>query len=226
MSGNGSGASISTFLNIFCVSNLLPTHFSRILKILPFFATHYQNRLPTSCSHAIRQYIGRETGDQRTSRAERIITSSCIIPRIKVSNGMQMNGCNNSKSRAKRGKLLPSCSRMITCLLYFSEHTPFASTFCSYLTDFSKIRYDLNELPDSTIQQLFVMLFDAAKHFKNSPTSVRNEICLVIATLLIRWTGVTDIVNVAVQNIGTSETDTMLLNVLSLLPIELQSRRV
>lgn len=55
---------------------------------------------------------------------------------------------------------------------------------------------------------------------------MRNEICLVIATLLIRWTGVTDIVNVAVQNIGTSETDTMLLNVLSLLPIELQSRRV
>ena len=55
---------------------------------------------------------------------------------------------------------------------------------------------------------------------------MRNEICLVIATLLIRWTGVTDIVNVAVKNIGTSETDTMLLNVLSLLPVELQSRRV
>ena len=70
------------------------------------------------------------------------------------------------------------------------------------------------------------MLFDAVKHFKNASTSVRNEICLVIATLLIRWTGVTEIVNVAVQNIGTSETDTMLLNVLSLLPIELQSRRV
>ena len=91
---------------------------------------------------------------------------------------------------------------------------------------FSKIRYDLNELPDSAIQQLFTMLLEAAKQLKNSTTSVRNEICLVIATLLIRWTGVTDIVNVAVQNIGMSETDTMLLNVLSLLPIELQSRRV
>ena len=91
---------------------------------------------------------------------------------------------------------------------------------------FSKIRYDLNELPDSAIQQLFTMLLEAAKQLKNSTTSVRNEICLVIATLLIRWTGVTDIVNVAVQNIGMSDTDTMLLNVLSLLPVELQSRRV
>ena len=78
MSENGSGVSISTLLNIFCVSNHLPTHFSRILKILPFFATHYQNRLPTSCSHAIRQYIGCETGDQRTSRIERIITNEWL----------------------------------------------------------------------------------------------------------------------------------------------------
>lgn len=90
----------------------------------------------------------------------------------------------------------------------------------------SKIRYDLNELPDASIQQLFVMLFEAANSYKNIQTSVRNELCLVLATLLIRWNGVNDIVNVVVQNIGANGNDYMLLNILSMLPIEVNSKRV
>ena len=91
---------------------------------------------------------------------------------------------------------------------------------------YSKIRYDLNELQTEQIQQLFSMLFSVAREYKDSRSTVRNEICLDIASLLLRWNDVHDIVNVAVSNIGATGNDYMLLNVLSMLPVEVSSKRV
>lgn len=90
----------------------------------------------------------------------------------------------------------------------------------------SKIRYDLNELSTEQIQQLLSMLFAIARQYKDSRSTVRNEICLDIASLLLRWNDIHDIVNVTVENIGESENNYMLLNILSMLPVEVSSTRV
>lgn len=89
-----------------------------------------------------------------------------------------------------------------------------------------KIRYDFNELSRDQIQQLFDMLFAIARQYKDNRATVRNEICLDIATLLLRWSDLTNIVTVTVQNIGASGNEYMLLNVLSMLPVEVKSKRV
>ena len=56
--------------------------------------------------------------------------------------------------------------------------------------------------------------------------NIKTEICLDIASLLLRWNDIHDIVNVAVANIGESGNDYMLLNILSMLPVEVSSTRV
>lgn len=109
--------------------------------------------------------------------------------------------------------------------VFFGAHTLCKSLHASWVMC-SKIRYDLNELPTEQIQQLFSMLFSVAREYKDSRSTVRNEICLDIASLLLRWTDIHDIVNVAVSNIGASGNDYMLLNVLSMLPVEVSSKRV
>lgn len=65
-----------------------------------------------------------------------------------------------------------------------------------------------------------------ARNCKDGPISLRNEICLNIATLLLRWVELTDIVALVVQNIGESGNDYMLLNVLGMLPFEVVNKRV
>lgn len=70
------------------------------------------------------------------------------------------------------------------------------------------------------------MLFAIARQYKDNRSTVRNEICLDIASLLLRWSDLTNIVAVTVQNIGASGNEYMLLNVLSMLPIEVKSKRV
>ena len=70
------------------------------------------------------------------------------------------------------------------------------------------------------------MLFAVARQYKDNRSTVRNEICLDIATLLLRWSDLKNIVAVTVQNIGASGNEYMLLNVLSMLPIEVKSKRV
>lgn len=65
-----------------------------------------------------------------------------------------------------------------------------------------------------------------ARNCKDGPISLRNEICLNIATLLLRWVDLTDIVAIVVQNIGESGNDYMLLNVLGMLPFEVINKRV
>lgn len=90
----------------------------------------------------------------------------------------------------------------------------------------SKIRYDFNELSTEQAQQLFSMLFAVAQQYKENRTTLRNEICLDIATLLLRWSDLTNIVGLAVENIGATGNEYMLLNVLSMLPVEVNSKRV
>ena len=70
------------------------------------------------------------------------------------------------------------------------------------------------------------MLFAIARQYKDNRSTVRNEICLDIASLLLRWSDLINIVAVTVQNIGASGNEYMLLNVLSMLPIEVKSKRV
>ena len=71
------------------------------------------------------------------------------------------------------------------------------------------------------------MFFSVVKQCHNdSHAKVRNAICLAIATLLIRWNNIQNIVNIVVENIGTSDPDYLLLNILGLLPVEVKSSRV
>ena len=70
------------------------------------------------------------------------------------------------------------------------------------------------------------MLFAVAQQYKENRTTLRNEICLDIATLLLRWSDLTNIVGLAVENIGATGNEYMLLNVLSMLPVEVNSKRV
>lgn len=109
--------------------------------------------------------------------------------------------------------------------VFFGAHTLCKWAYSAAIMR-SKIRYDLNELSTEQIQQLFSMLFAVARQYKDSRSTVRNEICLDIASLLLRWNGIHDIVNVAVANIGESGNDYMLLNILSMLPVEVSSTRV
>lgn len=95
-----------------------------------------------------------------------------------------------------------------------------AHTLCN------KIRYDFNELSTEQAQQLFSMLFSVAQQYKENRTTLRNEICLDIATLLLRWSDLTNIVGLAVENIGATGNEYMLLNVLSMLPVEVNSKRM
>lgn len=90
----------------------------------------------------------------------------------------------------------------------------------------SKIRYDFNELTEDQINHLFKLLFEVACEYRNNPSTVRNEICLDIVSLLLRWNNINNIVSVVVSEIGASGNDYMLLNILSMLPIEVNSRRV
>lgn len=90
----------------------------------------------------------------------------------------------------------------------------------------SKIRYDFNELSRDSANQLLEMLFAMARQYRENRTTLRNEICLDIATLLLRWSDLTNIVHIAVENIGASGNDYMLLNVLGMLPVEVKSKRV
>lgn len=106
-----------------------------------------------------------------------------------------------------------------------------AHTLCKYICFLgcetcSKIRYDFNELSTEQAQQLFSMLFSVAQQYKENRTTLRNEICLDIATLLLRWSDLTNIVGLAVENIGATGNEYMLLNVLSMLPVEVNSKRV
>ena len=61
---------------------------------------------------------------------------------------------------------------------------------------------------------------------KDCSVAIRNEICLDIATLLLRWIELTDIVQIVVQNIGETGNDYILLNVLGMLPFEVMNRKV
>lgn len=70
------------------------------------------------------------------------------------------------------------------------------------------------------------MLFQVAHEYRDNPSTVRNEICLDIVSLLLRWNSLNNIVNVTVSQIGASGNDYMLLNVLSMLPVEVHSKRV
>ena len=90
----------------------------------------------------------------------------------------------------------------------------------------SKIRYDFNELPEAQIQQLSSMLFQAARHYAANQSSIRNEICLAIVLLLLRWNGINNMVNGVVSEIGQGGNDFVLLYILSMLPIEVDSERV
>ena len=90
----------------------------------------------------------------------------------------------------------------------------------------SKIRYDFNELPEAQIQQLSSMLFQAARHYAANQSSIRNEICLAIVLLLLRWNGINNMVNGVVSEIGQGGNDFVLLSILSMLPIEVDSERV
>ena len=109
--------------------------------------------------------------------------------------------------------------------VFFGAHTLCKYVYCVVFMR-SKIRYDLNELSTEQIQQLLSMLFAIARQYKDSRSTVRNEICLDIASLLLRWNDIHDIVNVTVENIGESENNYMLLNILSMLPVEVSSTRV
>lgn len=61
---------------------------------------------------------------------------------------------------------------------------------------------------------------------KDCSIAIRNEICLDIATLLLRWVELTDIVQIVVQNIGETGNDYILLNVLGMLPFEVTNKNV
>ena len=61
---------------------------------------------------------------------------------------------------------------------------------------------------------------------KDCSIAIRNEICLDIATLMLRWVELTDIVQIVVQNIGETGNDYILLNVLGMLPFEVMNRKV
>ena len=61
---------------------------------------------------------------------------------------------------------------------------------------------------------------------KDCSIAIRNEICLDIATLMLRWVELTDIVQVVVQNIGETGNDYILLNVLGMLPFEVMNKKV
>lgn len=81
-------------------------------------------------------------------------------------------------------------------------------------------------MSDEQIHQLFRILFKTANDYKDNPSTVRNEICLDIASLLLRWPELTNIVNVAVKEIGSSGNGYILLNILSMLPVEVNNKRV
>ena len=70
------------------------------------------------------------------------------------------------------------------------------------------------------------MLFSAAIEYKNNTSSTRNEVCLAIVSLLIRWNSIENIVSVVVSSIGSSGNDYLLLTILGMLPDEAQSKRV
>ena len=96
----------------------------------------------------------------------------------------------------------------------------------TYAFKYSKIRYDFNELSEEQIQQLFTLLFQVAGEYRNNPSTVRNEICLDIVSLLLRWNNINNIVQTVVSQIGASGNDYMLLNILSMLPEEVNNPRV
>ena len=81
-------------------------------------------------------------------------------------------------------------------------------------------------MPEEQIQQLCNMLFSAAIEYKNNTSSTRNEVCLAIVSLLIRWNSIENIVGVVVSSIGSSGNDYLLLTILGMLPDEAQSKRV
>ena len=70
------------------------------------------------------------------------------------------------------------------------------------------------------------MLFSAASEYKNNTSSTRNEVCVAIVSLLIRWNSIENIVGVVVSSIGSSGNDYLLLTILGMLPDEAHSKRV